>query len=237
MFSHFQIWGRHLLPRLSFIEGLCHQSDNQMKRTQSQNCFIPLTPMHAKPPRNYLGHYRKVSLVVEMGQRSVIKFFVKEKVNRIQIIDSVNKQYSWDALQRNTSVSLDQRGELEQKRSGNHPTTGKGTISETGRLHQKSAQRGSQFLNENDCKCFERWFHDGAKPFNEVFGDEMLPYAMGPPHADSGTKRQTYGDDWTHATNAGKLYSLQFPISTFNSISTSCGLAMSHGCSINSIMK
>jgi hypothetical protein len=41
-----------------------------------------------------------VSLVIEVGHRYVIKFFMEEVMKAVEIIDRLNKHYGWDALQR-----------------------------------------------------------------------------------------------------------------------------------------
>jgi hypothetical protein len=49
-----------------------------MKRKQPQNYSAPLRPMPDKPHRNYPGHSKKVSLVMEVEQMCIIKFFMEE---------------------------------------------------------------------------------------------------------------------------------------------------------------
>jgi hypothetical protein len=41
-----------------------------------------------------------MSFVMEVGQRYVIKFFVEDGIAGAEIIDRLNKSYSWDPLQR-----------------------------------------------------------------------------------------------------------------------------------------
>jgi hypothetical protein len=56
--------------------------------------------MPAKPCRNYRGHSKKVSLIMEGEQRDVTKFFVEEGIKEVKIIDRLNKHYDRDAIQR-----------------------------------------------------------------------------------------------------------------------------------------
>jgi hypothetical protein len=68
-----------------------------MKRGYLQNCSVPLTPMPAKPRRNYPGLSKKLSLVMEMDQTYVSKLFVEEGMKLVEIIDRLNQHYGQGA--------------------------------------------------------------------------------------------------------------------------------------------
>jgi hypothetical protein len=64
-----------------------------MEMAQSQNYSVPLSSLLAKPRRNEPGHSRKVSLVMEVEQKHLIKYFMEEGMKAVEIIDWPNRHY------------------------------------------------------------------------------------------------------------------------------------------------
>jgi hypothetical protein len=60
-------------------------------------CAIKAIARQAAP--KLLGHSKEVSLFMEVEQRGVIKFFVREGMKEVEIIDKLNKRYGEDARQ------------------------------------------------------------------------------------------------------------------------------------------
>jgi hypothetical protein len=147
---------------------------------------------------------------MEVEQTHLIKFFVKEGMKWVEIIDRLNKHYGRDPLQRTQACYWIKEVKSGRKDLSNVLQPGRASDEGLDDSIGKALIKSPPLSTRKIAQTLNTGFRTMQNHLTKFFWDEMLPYAIGP-HVHGGTKRKKQGDSQTPATNAGKPCSIQFP--------------------------